>query len=140
MHAGPGILKVTMPDFALNVDPFGSGGYPAFGVTLTFGALEAPPVYFKVGVVQTGEVLLSVQLAVVVVHAIWRNTKIALGTPAASLDASSTRTTNEKLPGAVGLPVTLPVEDRTTPGGSAPELMDHLYGFTPPAAPRVTVA
>jgi hypothetical protein len=69
-----------------------------------------------------------------------RNTRIDLGTPAAAPEASSTRTTNENVPTVVGLPVVLPPDESNTPGGSAPSLIDHLYGFTPPAAPSATVA
>jgi len=64
---------------------------------------------------------------------------IDLGTPAAAPAESSTRTTNEKVPEAVGLPVALPFEDKATPAGSEPDETDHLYGFTPPAPTRVTV-
>ena len=62
-----------------------------------------------------------------------------MGTPAAAPAASSTRTTNLNVPAAVGLPVALPFEDNVTPAGSAPDEIDHLYGFTPPAATIATV-
>jgi len=71
--------------------------------------------------------------------AIWRNTRTDAGAPAAPPAASSTRTTKEKVPVVVGLPVALPLEDSVTPGGSAPPEIDHLYGLTPPAATTVTV-
>jgi hypothetical protein len=80
-----------------------------------------------------------VQLALAVVKTICRNTRIDLATPAALPAESSSRTTNEKVPTAVGVPVVLPADDKTNPGGSAPELIDHVYGFTPPAPPKVTV-
>jgi hypothetical protein len=119
------------------VEPGGSGGSPALNVTMIFGvAFEAPPVYRSV-VVHPEPV--SEHFALVVVKAICRNTKIDVGTPAAPPAASSTRTTNENVPGAVGLPVAMPFEDRVTPPGRAPDEIDHLYGFTPPAATRVTV-
>jgi hypothetical protein len=133
------MVKVTTPDFAVKVEPFGSAGYLGFGVTVTVGLLEAPPVYFNVGVVQETGLPVAEQVALVVVKAICRNTKIDLATPAAAPAESSTRITNEKVPAAVGLPVVLPPADNARPGGSAPELIDHLYGFTPPAAPDVTV-
>jgi hypothetical protein len=119
---------VTTPDFAMNVEPGGSAGLPGAGVTLTFGALEAPPVYFNGGVVvvQTGEGLLFVQSALLDVQVTWRNTKIDLDTPAAAPAESSTRTTNEKVPTVVGLPVVLPPEDSANPGGRAPDEIDHL--------------
>ena len=94
---------------------------------------------FRVGVVQTGEGFVFVQLALVVVQATCRNTKIDVNTPAALPAESPTRTTNEKVPEAVGLPVALPPDDTAKPPGRAPELIDHLYGLTPPAATRVTV-
>src|SRR4029077_10701669 len=61
-------------------------------------------------------------------------------TPAAAPAASSTRTTNEKLPADVGLPVTAPPVDSAMPGGRAPVAIAHLYGCTPPLAPRATIA
>ena len=78
------------------------------------------------------------QIALVPRKAICRNTEIVLGTPAAAPAESSTRTTNEKLPAAVGLPVVLPPDDNARPGGRAPPSSDHLYGGTPPFAPRAT--
>jgi hypothetical protein len=80
-----------------------------------------------------------VHFALELVKAIRRNTKIDLDTPAALPAESSTRITNEKVPAVVGLPVVLPPDDSARPGGSAPELIDHLYGLTPPEAPAVTV-
>jgi hypothetical protein len=119
------------------VEPGGSGGSPALSVTVIFGvALEAPPVY---GSVVVHPLPVSEQFALVLVNAICRKTKIEVGTPAAAPAASSTRTTNENVPGVVGLPFAVPIEDRTTPPGRAPDEIDHLYGFTPPAATRVTV-
>jgi hypothetical protein len=44
-HGGIAIETVTVPPFAVIVEPGGRGGSPAFSVTLTFGALDAPPVY-----------------------------------------------------------------------------------------------
>ena len=133
-------MKLTTPDFTTNVEPGGRAGYPGIGVMLTFGTLEAPPVYLNCGVVQTGGFAETEQVAVEVVHAIWRNTKTDLATPAAPLAASSTRTTNEYVPAEVGLPVILPSDDKANPLGRAPELIVHLYGLTPPAAPSTTVA
>jgi hypothetical protein len=133
------MLKVTMPDFTVKLEPGGSAGFPGFGVMLTFGVAEAPPVYFSWGVVHTGGFADTEHVALVVVQATRRNTKIEVGTPCARPTASSTRTTNEKVPGAVGLPVAMPFEDKVTPPGRAPDEIDHLYGFTPPAATRVTV-
>jgi hypothetical protein len=64
---------------------------------------------------------------------------IELGAPAAAPAESSSRTTNEKVPTVVGLPVVLPPVDNARPGGRAPPWIDHLYGATPPAPPRATV-
>lgn len=64
---------------------------------------------------------------------------IELGAPAAAPAESSTRTENEKVPTVVGFPVVLPPVDSARPGGRAPPWMDHLYGFTPPAATTTTV-
>jgi hypothetical protein len=132
----PEIETLTTPFAAAKVEPGGNGGLPV-SVTVTFGVPPAPPVYFNWVV----HPLMAdpVQVPVVVVKAICRNTKIDLATPAAAPAESSTRITNEKVPAAVGLPVVLPPADNARPGGSAPELIDHLYGFTPPAAPDVTV-
>jgi hypothetical protein len=130
---------VTTPDFAVKVEPGGRAGFPGFGVTVTFGVADAPPVYFSGGVVQTGGFAETEHVALLVVQATCRNTKTDVGTPAAAPAASSTRTTNENVPGVVGLPVAVPFEDKTTPPGRAPDEIDHLYGFTPPAATRVTV-
>jgi hypothetical protein len=47
LHTGPGILKVTTPDFTVKVEPAGRAGFPEFGVTVTFGVEEAPPMYFN---------------------------------------------------------------------------------------------
>jgi len=105
---------------------------------MTFGvALEAPPVY---GSVVVHPLPVSEHFALVLVKAICRKTKIDVGTPAAAPAESSTRTTNENVPAAVGLPVALPFVDKLTPAGSAPDEIDHLYGFTPPAATIATVA
>ena len=95
--------------------------------------------YFSGGAVQTGGFADTEQVALVVVKAICRNTLIDVGTPAAAPAESSTRITNGKVPTAVGLPVVLPLDDTARPGGRDPELIDHLYGFTPPAATSVTV-
>lgn len=81
----------------------------------------------------------SGHVALVTLNTSCRNTYTDLDTPAAAAAESSTRITNENVPGAVGLPVVLPPDDRARPGGSAPELIVHLYGFTPPAAPEMTV-
>ena len=122
----------------MNVEPGGRGAFAELRVTLSLGvALEAPPTYFSV--VMHPLWTDPPHVAVVVVNAICRNTKIEVGTPAAPPAESSTRTTNEKVPGAVGLPVALPVDDKLTPDGRAPDEIDHLYGLTPPAATRVTV-
>ena len=75
-----------------------------------------------------------------VVKAICRNTKIDLDTPAEAPAESLTRMTNVNVPAAVGLPVVLPPVDRAKPPGNAPELIDHLYGLTPPDAAAVTAA
>jgi hypothetical protein len=137
-HCGPAIDTVTTPPLAVNVEPGGSGAFAELRVTLSFGvALEAPPLYFSV--VRHPLWTDPTQVAVVVVNAICRNTKIDVGTPAAAPAESSTRTTNENVPTAVGVPVALPFEDNTTPAGSAPDEIDHLYGLTPPAATTVTV-
>jgi len=64
---------------------------------------------------------------------------IELGAPAATPAESSTRTENEKVPTFVGFPVVLPPVDSARPGGRAPAWIDHLYGFTPPAATTTTV-
>jgi hypothetical protein len=133
------MLKVTMPDFTVKLEPGGSGGFPEFGVTLTFGVADAPPLYFSWGVVHTGGFADTEHVALVVVQATCRNTLIEVGTPAAPPAESSTRTTNENVPAADGLPVALPFEDKMIPPGSAPDEIDHLYGLTPPAATRVTV-
>jgi hypothetical protein len=79
------------------------------------------------------------QVAVVCANASCRKTRIELGAPAAPPAESSSRTTNEKLPTVVGFPVVLPEVDSVKPGGRAPPWMDHLYGFTPPAATSTTV-
>ena len=105
----------------------------------SFGVGDAPPVYFSGGAVHTGGLAETEQVALFDVQAICRKTKIEVGTPAAAPAASSTRTTNENVPGAVGFPVAIPFEDNVTPAGRAPDEIDHLYGFTPPAATRVTL-
>ena len=129
---------MTIPAFAVIVEPAGSGGAPELSVALILGeALDAPPMYFNLVVHPVWYV--PEQLAVEVVNAICRKTKIDVGTPAAAPAESSTRTTNEKVPAAVGLPIALPFDDNVTPAGSAPDEIDHLYGLTPPAATRVTV-
>lgn len=117
---------MTIPAFAVKLEPGGSAGFPGFGVTLTFGVADAPPVYFSWGVVHTGGFADTEHVALVVVQAICRNTKIEVGTPAAAPAASSTRTTNENVPLDVGVPVAMPFEDKTTPPGSAPVEIDHL--------------
>ena len=134
------MVTVTIPDFAMNVEPAGSGRYWALCNTVTLGVLEAPPVYFN-WVVQPPPLALKVpeHVQAVVVKAICRNTRIELGAPAAPPAESSTRTTNEKFPTVVGFPVVLPPVDNVRPGGRAPPSSDHLYGFTPPAATRTTV-
>lgn len=115
---------VTTPALAVMVEPGGSGGSPALRVTLIFGvALEAPPEY---GSVVVHPLPTSEHFALVVVKAICRNTKIDEGTPAAAPAESSTRTTNENVPGVVGLPVALPFDDNVIPLGSTPEETDHL--------------
>jgi hypothetical protein len=49
--------------------------------------------------------------------------------------ASWTDTPNEKLPLAVGVPETRPVEGaRLSPAGRAPEEIDQVYGEVPPVA------
>jgi hypothetical protein len=58
------------------------------------GAVEAPPVY-GITILQTTGFAFTAQVALLVVKAICRNTKILLGTPAAPPTESSTRTTNE---------------------------------------------
>jgi hypothetical protein len=136
-HPEIGIVTVTTPDFAVKVEPVGSGGNLGLCVTVTFGLALAPPVYFS-GVMQPPPPALKSpeHVPVVAVKAICRNTRIEVGAPAAPPAESSTRTMNEKLPPEVGLPVVLPPVDNARPGGSAPPSSDHLYGFTPPAATR----
>lgn len=48
--------------------------------------------------------------------------------------ASVTVTPILKLPLAVGVPETRPVDPRVSPAGRAPEVIDHVYGEVPPAA------
>jgi hypothetical protein len=136
-HAGIATETVITPPFPVIVEPAGSGGAPALRVKLILGAaLVAPPIYLNVVVQPVWYV--PEQLAVDFTKAIWRKTKIEVGTPAAPPAASSTRTTKAKVPATVGLPVALPFEDRVTPAGSRPDEIDHLYGLTPPAATKVT--
>ena len=48
---------------------------------------------------------------------------------------STTVAVNEKVPGVVGTPAMAPVEEvRDSPGGSEPELLEKVYGGTPPPA------
>src|ERR1700691_2173176 len=48
---------------------------------------------------------------------------------------STTVAVNGKVPGVVGTPAMAPVEDvKNSPGGSAPEVMEKVYGGTPPLA------
>jgi hypothetical protein len=76
------------------VEPGGRGGDAGVSVDLIFGeALEAPPMYLSVVVHPVWYV--PKHLALVVVNAIRRNTKIDLETPAAAPTESLTRITNE---------------------------------------------
>jgi hypothetical protein len=48
---------------------------------------------------------------------------------------STTVAVNGKVPAVVGTPAMAPVEDvRDSPGGSEPEVMEKVYGGTPPLA------
>ena len=48
---------------------------------------------------------------------------------------STTLAVNGNVPGVVGTPAMAPVEDvRDSPGGSEPEVMENVYGGTPPPA------
>ena len=48
---------------------------------------------------------------------------------------STTVAVNGKVPAVVGTPAMAPVEGvRDSPGGSEPELMENVYGGTPPLA------
>ena len=48
---------------------------------------------------------------------------------------STTVAVNAKVPGVVGTPAMAPVEAvRDSPGGSEPEVMEKVYGGTPPPA------
>jgi hypothetical protein len=46
-------------------------------------------------------------------------------------------TVNVETPAAVGIPLMRPLEEKERSAGSAPEVIDQLYGGTPPAAMSV---
>ena len=104
--------------------PEGKQGTAAIAVIYAVTAPPTPPVYRSLAV----HALLKppAHSAYLSINAICRNTKIDLDTPAAAPAESSTRTTNEKVPTVVGLPVALPPEDNANPGGRAPDEIDHL--------------
>jgi hypothetical protein len=55
----------------------------------------------------------------------------------AGLDASATVAVKLKVPGAVGVPETMPVvAPRVSPVGRLPAVIDQLYGEVPPVACR----
>jgi hypothetical protein len=47
---------------------------------------------------------------------------------------STTRTVKFEVPAVDGVPLIVPVEDRISGAGSAPCVMDHVYGVVPPEA------
>ncbi len=52
-------------------------------------------------------------------------------------EESTTCAVNEKVPGCVGVPVMAPVEVfSVSPAGRLPEMMEYVYGGTPPEAIR----
>ena len=55
---------------------------------------------------------------------------------AVSAVASCTWAVTLKLPEAVGVPEIRPALESGSPAGSAPEVSDHVYGGTPPAAAK----
>ena len=50
---------------------------------------------------------------------------------------SVTLTVKVKVPDWVGVPERVPEEDRERPGGSVPNIIDHVYGSAPPVAENV---
>jgi hypothetical protein len=62
--------------------------------------------------------------------------RLAVAVLAGALE-SATRTVNETVPAAVGVPVIWPAALRLNPAGNDPPDKDQLYGVVPPAAARV---
>lgn len=62
--------------------------------------------------------------------------KVAVVTLAAE---SATLAPKVLLPAEVEMPLITPAELRDKPSGSAPEVIDHVYGGTPPAADKVAL-
>ena len=54
------------------------------------------------------------------------------------LAASVALTVKSNVPAVVGVPVIAPLLDNVKPPGSAPALIDHVYGAVPPVAFSVT--
>ena len=52
--------------------------------------------------------------------------------------ASVALTVKSNVPAVVGVPVIAPLLDNVKPPGSAPALIDHVYGAVPPVAFSVT--
>lgn len=50
---------------------------------------------------------------------------------------SVTRAVKLDVPGAVGVPEIVPVEDRLNPGGNVPLATAHVYGVVPPVAAKL---
>ena len=51
--------------------------------------------------------------------------------------ASTTLAVNEEVPESVGVPLMTPCPLSVSPAGSAPLVIDHVYGDFPPVAERV---
>jgi hypothetical protein len=62
------------------------------------------------------------------------------GIVAVLLPASATWTVKAKVPPLVGVPETAPSDASVRPGGKAPSLIVHVYGWTPPVADKPTGA
>lgn len=114
---GPGVRIVAPLTPVIFTMGFAPGVPPEYGMWRAALEAAAQLLSFVVGF---GHV------AVATLNTSCRNTRIDLDTPAAPPAESSTRITNENVPGAVGLPVVLPPFERARPDGSAPELIDHL--------------
>lgn len=71
-------------------------------------------------------------------NAIGLNTKIELEPVATAPAESVARAENPNVPAFVGLPEAMPFGDNVNPVGKTPELIDQVYGWTPPAADSAT--